>query len=74
MPHNLYLHSALVKSRQIDRSKKEEVKDANRYFAIESAIALGVSLLINISVTSVFAHGLYNRTNADMVNKKPSRF
>lgn len=68
MPHNLYLHSALVKSRQIDRSKSAEVRDANRYVAIESAIALGVSLLINIMVTSVFAHGLYNQTNANIVS------
>lgn len=58
MPHNLYLHSALVKSRRVDRSKKEEVRDANRYVFIEAAIALGVSLLINISVTAVFARGM----------------
>lgn len=63
MPHNLYLHSALVKTRRIDRQKKEEVRDANRYVFIESAIALGTSLLINIAVTAVFAHGLYRRTN-----------
>lgn len=66
MPHNLYLHSALVKSRKIDRTKKEEVKDANRYVFIESTIALGTSLLINIAVTSVFAQGLYGKTNADI--------
>lgn len=43
------------------------MRDANRYVAIESAIALGVSLLINIMVTAVFAHGLYNQTNANIV-------
>lgn len=66
MPHNLYLHSALVKSRKVDRTKKEEVREANRYVFIESAIALFVSLLINIAVTAVFAHGLYKKTNADV--------
>ena len=66
MPHNLYLHSALVKSRKIDRKNKAEVKDANRYVFIESAIALGVSLIINIAVTAVFAHGLHGKTNADI--------
>ena len=66
MPHNLYLHSALVKSRRIDRNKKEEVKDANRYVFIESAIALGTSLVINIAVTAVFAHGLFQKTNHDI--------
>jgi natural resistance-associated macrophage protein 2 len=59
MPHNLYLHSALVKSRKVNHKVKEEVSDANRYVFIESTIALGVSLIINIAVTAVFAHGLY---------------
>ena len=66
MPHNLYLHSALVKSRKVNRHKKAEVRDANRYVFIESAVALMVSLLINISVTAVFAHGLYKKTNAEV--------
>ena len=67
MPHNLYLHSALVKSRQIDRNIKEEVKDANRYVFIESAMALGVSLIINIAVTAVFAHGLFGKTSQQIL-------
>jgi len=66
MPHNLYLHSALVKSRLIDRSQKREVKEANLYFFIESAIALFVSFIINVFVVSVFAEGLYGKTNADV--------
>lgn len=66
MPHNLYLHSALVKSRNIDRSKKEEVKEANKYYFVEACVALFVSLVINIFVTAVFAHGLYGKTNVDV--------
>ncbi len=57
-PHNLYLHSALVKSRSIDRQKKSAVREANKYFFIESAIALFVSFLINVFVVAVFAEGL----------------
>ena len=60
------LLSALVKSRDIDRTKKSEVKEANMYFFIEAAIALFVSFLINIFVVSVFAEGLYGKTNADI--------
>jgi len=66
MPHNLYLHSALVKSRDIDRKKKSEVKEANYYFFIEAAVALFVSFLINVFVVSVFAEGLYGKTNGDV--------
>ncbi|XP_039275337.1 protein Malvolio isoform X1 [Nilaparvata lugens] len=66
MPHNLYLHSGLVKSREIQRSKPEKVREANMYFFIEASIALAVSLVINVFVVSVFAHGLYGKTNADV--------
>lgn len=68
MPHNLYLHSALVKSRDIDRTKPAKVKDANLYFFIEAAIALFVSFIINVFVVAVFAHGLYKTTNNDIVS------
>lgn len=67
MPHNLYLHSALVKSRDIDRRKPEKLKEANFYYFIESSIALLCSVVINIFVVSVFAYGLHNKTNAELV-------
>ncbi|XP_019736196.1 natural resistance-associated macrophage protein 2 [Hippocampus comes] len=66
MPHNIYLHSALVKSRDIDRRNKKEVKEANKYFFIESTIALFVSFLINVFVVAVFAQAFYNKTNWDV--------
>ncbi|XP_064455335.1 natural resistance-associated macrophage protein 2-like [Ornithodoros turicata] len=65
MPHNLFLHSALVKSRDVDRSKKEDVKEANKYFFIEAAIAIFISVFINVFVIGVFAQGLYDKTNED---------
>lgn len=68
MPHNLYLHSALVKSRDVDRSKPEKIKDANLYFFIEAAIALFVSFIINVFVVAVFAHGLHKTTNNEIVS------
>eukprot|EP00795_Rhopilema_esculentum_P014385 gene14385-5435_t len=55
MPHNFYLHSALVKSRDINRKNKKDVKEANMYYFIESAIALLVSFVINLFVVAVFA-------------------
>ncbi|XP_006784414.1 natural resistance-associated macrophage protein 2 isoform X4 [Neolamprologus brichardi] len=66
MPHNIYLHSALVKSREVDRKNKKEVKEANKYFFIESAIALFVSFLINVFVVAVFAQAFYNKSNMDV--------
>ena len=55
MPHNLYLHSALVLSRNIDFSNKKKIREANFYYAIEASIALFVSFLINLFVVGVFA-------------------
>lgn len=66
MPHNIYLHSALVKSREVDRTNKKEVREANKYYFIESTIALFVSFLINVFVVSVFAEAFYGRTNKEV--------
>ncbi|XP_042515401.1 metal transporter Nramp6-like isoform X2 [Macadamia integrifolia] len=52
MPHNLFLHSALVLSRRVPRSI-QGIKDACRFYTIESAIALMIAFLINVSVISV---------------------
>ena len=57
MPHNLYLHSALVKSRDVDRRQSSAVREANKYYFIESSIALFISFLINVFVVAVFAEG-----------------
>eukprot|EP01113_Clastostelium_recurvatum_P025864 TRINITY_DN3107_c0_g1_i6.p1 TRINITY_DN3107_c0_g1~~TRINITY_DN3107_c0_g1_i6.p1 ORF type:complete len:503 (+),score=82.94 TRINITY_DN3107_c0_g1_i6:313-1821(+) len=67
MPHNLYLHSALVQTRKIDHSNKIEVQTAQKYYFIESAIALFVSMLINLFVVSVFAKGFYGVPDADSI-------
>ncbi|KAI6689421.1 hypothetical protein NL676_026249 [Syzygium grande] len=52
MPHNLFLHSALVLSRKVPRSVRG-INDACRFFLIESGFALFVAFLINVAVVSV---------------------
>uniref|UniRef100_A0A7N2MK89 Uncharacterized protein n=1 Tax=Quercus lobata TaxID=97700 RepID=A0A7N2MK89_QUELO len=52
MPHNLFLHSALVLSRKIPNSV-HGINDACRYFLIESGFALFVAFLINVAIVSV---------------------
>ncbi|XP_072304988.1 natural resistance-associated macrophage protein 2-like [Eucyclogobius newberryi] len=66
MPHNIYLHSALVKSRKVDRSNQTEVKEANKYFFIESCLALFISFIINVFIVAVFAEAFYGRTNEEV--------
>ncbi|KAK7282700.1 hypothetical protein RIF29_11683 [Crotalaria pallida] len=52
MPHNLFLHSALVLTRKVPNSVRG-INDACRYFLIESGFALFVAFLINVAVISV---------------------
>lgn len=52
----------------MDRSNKTEVKEANKYFFIESSIALFVSFIINVFVVAVFAEAFYGHTNYEVVS------
>ncbi|CAI9099196.1 OLC1v1035981C1 [Oldenlandia corymbosa var. corymbosa] len=52
MPHNLYLHSALVLSRKVPNTTRS-INDACRFFLIESGFALFVAFLINVAVIAV---------------------
>lgn len=67
MPHNVFLHSALVQSREVDKRQKYRVQEAINYYTIESTIALTVSFMINLFVTTVFAKGFYNTDLADSI-------
>jgi len=57
-----------LQSREVDRKNKKEVKEANKYFFIESSIALFISFLINVFVVAVFAQAFYNKTNMEVVS------
>jgi len=49
MPHNLYLHSSLVQSRKIERTKKG-IKQALRLNFVDSAIALNLAFFVNAAI------------------------
>lgn len=65
MPHNLYLHSALVLTRKIDPTSKRQVNEANIYNNIESAISLFISFIINTAVISTFASYAVSKPDTD---------
>jgi manganese transport protein len=60
MPHNLYLHSSLVKSRQWP-AHPEARHRALRYFNLDSLIALSLAFLINVSILVLAAGSFYGR-------------
>jgi manganese transport protein len=62
MPHNLYLHSALVQTRKINRTR-QGIKQALKWSFVDSAIALNVAFLVNAAIlilaaTAFFKQGL----------------
>lgn len=62
MPHNLYLHSALVQTRRIGRTVAEK-REACRYNLADSVIALNGALIVNAAILIMaaavfFKHGV----------------
>ena len=49
MPHNLYLHSALVQTRRIGRDDASK-RIASHYYLIDSTIALNAAFFVNASI------------------------
>ena len=68
MPHNIYLHSALVTEKGVDQTDLQHVKEANYFFMIDSAIALTVSFVVNLALLSSFAAGFFSVNCAGRVD------
>ena len=60
MPHNLYLHSALVQSRDFGDTHVHK-KEAIKYATIDSNIALSLATLVNASILIVSSATFYSR-------------
>jgi manganese transport protein len=60
MPHNLYLHSALVQSRRIGRDSASRA-EACRFNFVDSALALNAAFLVNAAILVLAAATFYQR-------------
>jgi manganese transport protein len=58
MPHNLYLHSALVQTRKIDRNSAG-IKKSIFYNFIDSAVALNAAFFVNAAILILAATAFY---------------
>jgi manganese transport protein len=65
MPHNLYLHSALVQTR---RSKRDDdgIRTALRFNLIDSSVALNIAFLVNVSILVLAAAVFYKNGYHDI--------
>ena len=58
MPHNLYLHSSLVQSRNFERTASK-IKEAIRFNIIDSVIALNLAFFVNVAILVLAAATFY---------------
>jgi manganese transport protein len=62
MPHNLYLHSALVQSRKLQKDDAS-IRRAIRFNIIDSSTALSAAFLVNAAILVLAALVFYGRTS-----------
>jgi manganese transport protein len=62
MPHNLYLHSALVQSRKLQKDEAS-VRSAIRFNTIDSVVALGVAFCVNAAILVLAATVFFGKSS-----------
>ncbi|MFL5598086.1 MAG: Nramp family divalent metal transporter [Gemmatimonadaceae bacterium] len=65
MPHNLYLHSSIVQTRQYDESSQGK-HEAVRFAFIDSTIALSFALFINSAILIIAAATFHTSGHAEV--------
>jgi manganese transport protein len=60
MPHNLYLHSALVQTRR-HGTDDASIRSALRFNAFDSVVALSLAFLVNAAILVLAAHVFYGQ-------------
>lgn len=63
MPHNLYLHSALVQTRKIDRTD-EGIRQALKFNRIDTTVALNIAFLVNAAILILAATVFFKTGNS----------
>lgn len=69
MPHNLYLHSALVQTRKIQRDDVS-IRKALKYNFWDSAIALNLALFVNAAILILAASVFHKSGHTDIAELK----
>ncbi|HEU4877537.1 MAG TPA: Nramp family divalent metal transporter, partial [Sphingomicrobium sp.] len=67
MPHNLYLHSAIVQTRRFDRDERGK-REAIRFATLDSSIALSLALFINAAILILAASTFHAAGRTDVAH------
>ncbi len=73
MPHNLYLHSALVQSRKLQKDESS-IRAAIRFNTIDSTTALSVAFLVNAAILVLAAIVFYGKSSVNVAGGEVVRF
>src|ERR1700742_2548287 len=73
MPHNLYLHSALVQSRKLQKDEPS-VRSAIRFNTIDSTVALCAAFFVNAAILVLAATVFYGRAGVTVPGGQLIRF
>jgi manganese transport protein len=69
MPHNLYLHSALVQTRKIERTD-EGIQQAIKFNRIDTTIALNLAFFVNAGILILAGTVFFNSGNSQVAEIK----
>ncbi|MCF0058187.1 Nramp family divalent metal transporter [Dyadobacter sp. CY356] len=67
MPHNLYLHSSIVQTRNFKRDE-EGKKTAIKFATIDSTVSLGLAFFINASILILAAAAFHNNGHREVAD------
>jgi manganese transport protein len=73
MPHNLYLHSALVQSRRLQQDAPS-IRRAVRFNTIDTTIALTIAFFINAAILVLAATVFYGKTSVTVAGGQTIMF
>lgn len=73
MPHNLYLHSALVQSRKLQKDDAS-IRRAIRFNTIDSVVALSIAFLVNAGIMVLAAVVFYGKESVIVPGGKVVEF
>ena len=73
MPHNLYLHSALVQSRQLQKDEKS-VRRAIQFNSIDSIVALTIAFFVNAAILVLAATVFFGKASVAVAGGHQVKF
>src|SRR6266550_4901595 len=73
MPHNLYLHSALVQSRKLQKDAAS-IRSAIRFNALDSTVALTIAFFVNAALMVLAALVFYGKESVTVSGGQVVRF